>query len=179
MSTRLPSLLATALLLTACTGGDTEDTDPADTGPAAPMINLIGEWWMPAGDRLPNQDEGWCEELTPDRFDDARCFQLPTSCEQGMIFDTPNGRATAEWIVIIQATECSQDLPVEVHASTRYAFFEWLGRNDEGDAALYRVNAREWEVREDPDAEQEVGDAVVVTSQDLVFRLAEDYRWEP
>jgi len=174
-------MIVLTVLLSACDSEPVE-TDPPDDEPTAPMINLIGEWWMPTSDRLPTQEEGWCANLTPDRFDDSRCFREPTSCEQGLLFDTPGGRQTARWLVIVQGTECGNDIPTEVRASNRYGFFEWLGRTDQVEGQelgdLYRVNARQWEVREDPDAEQEVGDAVIVTSEDTTFHLVEDYRWD-
>lgn len=164
-------ILSVVLLAAACTG-EPIDTDPADTGPAAPMINIIGEWWLGEGERLPTQVESWCEDLVPDRFDDGRCFTAPTACEQGILFDTPNNRAQARWLVRVQGTECNNDLPIEVWASSAYGSFEWLGRDETGNADKYRVNAREWIVQSTE------GETVVVQSEDQTWTMVEDYRFE-
>lgn len=169
-----PNTLARTTLLLAVLGGCGDplpvDTD-TDTSPVAPMVNLIGEWWLPSSARLPTQSESWCADLTPERFDDSECFTEPTSCTQGVTFDTPNGERRATWRVIIEGSECGTDLPTTVYASSQYGYFEWLGRTEDGSADRYRVNARLWVV-------DELGnDEVVVESVDQTWTMVEDYRW--
>lgn len=171
MRIRMPLFIA--LVGAACTPDLPVSTD-TDPGPVAPTLNIIGEWWLESGDRLPTQEETWCEDLVPDRFDNSRCFVEPTACEQGMAFETPNGRQRARWLVQIQATECGADLPIEVWADSSYGGFEWLGRAESGTGEVWRVNAREWVI--EPTATPGM---VVVQSSDKSFVMTEEFRFDP